>query len=263
MSKLTPASAPAPSGRRPDCALGEREALAVAREHPEVREQMVAEVHGLRALQVGVAGHRPVDVLLGALEQHRHQLARARSARRRRARACTSPGRSPPDRCASARCAAARRPDRRARSGAARSPCGCLRPRRRTGSAPRAARARPRRVPRAARRGPRAAMIRALGEHPRVRARLRDVLRPQPPVEARSRSSGAGSRGAGARGSVTRSGQSMSPSPGPARNHIARAPDGERRRTWVGMNHTEEVALPPSHTCLRCSAAHPFEGPVM
>src|SRR5580704_9686344 len=53
--------------------LYEREALAIAREHPEVREQMVAEIHRLRALQVRVARERPVDVLLGALQQRRHQ----------------------------------------------------------------------------------------------------------------------------------------------------------------------------------------------
>ena len=60
-------------------ALGEGEARAVAGEHPEVREQVVAEVHGLSALQVGVAGHRPVEVLLGAREQCAPSAPRSRA----------------------------------------------------------------------------------------------------------------------------------------------------------------------------------------
>ena len=59
-------------------ALGEGEARAVAREHPEVREQVVAEIDGLGALQVRVAGHRPVDVLLGAREHDLPSAPRAR-----------------------------------------------------------------------------------------------------------------------------------------------------------------------------------------
>ena len=34
---------------------------------------MVAQVHGLGALQVRVAGHLPVEVLRGALDEHGHQ----------------------------------------------------------------------------------------------------------------------------------------------------------------------------------------------
>ena len=41
------------------------EAPRVAAEHPEVGEQVVREVDGLRALEVRVAGHRPVEVALG------------------------------------------------------------------------------------------------------------------------------------------------------------------------------------------------------
>ena len=52
---------------------GELEAQHVAGEHPEVGEQVVADVDGLGALQVGVAGHRPVAVGLGELEQARHR----------------------------------------------------------------------------------------------------------------------------------------------------------------------------------------------
>ncbi len=44
----------------------------------------MAEVHRLRTLQVRVAGHRPVEVLLGAAQQARHQLT-DRSLRHARA----------------------------------------------------------------------------------------------------------------------------------------------------------------------------------
>ena len=63
----------------------EGEALAVAGEHPEVGEQVVAEVDRLGALQVGVAGQRPVDVLLGAVPAARPS---ARPAASWAARAC-------------------------------------------------------------------------------------------------------------------------------------------------------------------------------
>ncbi len=56
-------------------ALGEGEALTVAREHPEVGEQVMGEIDRLRALQMGVAGHGPVQVLLRARQQDPHQLA--------------------------------------------------------------------------------------------------------------------------------------------------------------------------------------------
>ena len=54
---------------------GELEAQHVAGEHPEVGEQVVAEVDRLGALQVGVAGHRPVAMALGQLEQPLHRRA--------------------------------------------------------------------------------------------------------------------------------------------------------------------------------------------
>ena len=73
VAKFTPASAPAPSGSSRVDAEHELEAPRVAAEHPEVGEQVVREVDGLRALQVRVAGHRPVLVALG-------ELRRARSA---------------------------------------------------------------------------------------------------------------------------------------------------------------------------------------
>ena len=65
VSKFTPASAPAPSGSSPCAVEAEVEALEVAAELPEVGQQVVREVHGLGALEVGVAGHRPVEVALG------------------------------------------------------------------------------------------------------------------------------------------------------------------------------------------------------
>ena len=70
-------------------ALGEGKAPAVAREHPEVGEQVVAEVDGLGALQVGIAGQRPIDMLLGALDQRSHQSRDRLPVPRVRARAYT------------------------------------------------------------------------------------------------------------------------------------------------------------------------------
>ena len=52
---------------------GELEAQDVPGQHPEVGEQVVAEVDRLGALQVRVAGHRPVAVALGEVEQPLHR----------------------------------------------------------------------------------------------------------------------------------------------------------------------------------------------
>ena len=71
VSKFTPASAPAPSGSSLVAAEHELEPARVAPEHPEVRQQVVREVDGLRALEVRVAGHRPVLVALGELHRAR------------------------------------------------------------------------------------------------------------------------------------------------------------------------------------------------
>ena len=71
-------------GRR---AEHELEAPRVAPEHPEVREQVVREVDGLGALQVRVAGHRPVLVALGELDEHALQVLELLERLRARARA--------------------------------------------------------------------------------------------------------------------------------------------------------------------------------
>jgi len=47
----------------------EVQAAGVAVEHPEVRQQVVRQIDGLRALEVRVPGHRPVDVRVGDVEQ--------------------------------------------------------------------------------------------------------------------------------------------------------------------------------------------------
>ena len=206
------------------------EARAVAREHPEVRQQVVAEVDGLGALQVRVAGHRPVERAPRRAPAARPSARRSRARRARSARARTSRGRSPPGRCASAPCAAGRRPARRSPSGAARSPCGCLRRRARTRSVP----SRELALDRVEAGEQRVAIglgdDPARGEHARVRARLRDVLRPQPPIEVERACSGAGSRGAGARGSATRRQSTAARRPGPS---TSRASASRRRRaTW-------------------------------
>ena len=51
----------------------EVEALEIAAELPEVRQQVMREVDGLGPLQVGVAGERPVEVALGQPLQGPHQ----------------------------------------------------------------------------------------------------------------------------------------------------------------------------------------------
>ena len=147
ISQLTPARAPEPSGITLALSSGELEAADVAGEHPEVGEQVVAEVDRLGALQVGVAGHRPVAVGLGEGQQALHR-------RRRRARspAASAPGppsrrRSRPGRCASGRCGACRPAGRSPRRAAARSPCGCPRRPPRTRSRARPIRSRTRSSP--------------------------------------------------------------------------------------------------------------------
>ena len=66
---MTPASAPAPKRQHAAGTLDGREALAIAHEHPDVGEQVVTEVDRLRALEVGIAGHGPIDMRLGTREQ--------------------------------------------------------------------------------------------------------------------------------------------------------------------------------------------------
>ena len=79
VSKLTPASAPAPSGSSSTCERTKRKRSRSRREHPDVGQQVVAEVDGLGALQVRVAGQRPVEV-----RARRRRAARASGPRRAR-----------------------------------------------------------------------------------------------------------------------------------------------------------------------------------
>ena len=76
---LLPIELPVDAGERPRAerqrhrrSSREVEADRVALEHPEVGEEVVAEVDGLRALQVRVAGHRPVRVALAERQQPAH-----------------------------------------------------------------------------------------------------------------------------------------------------------------------------------------------
>ncbi len=101
--EVDPRERPRAEGKTPGLVLGEGKARAVAREHPEVGQQVVTQIHRLRALQVGVAGQvgvtglrraalqRPLEldqesghqreVLTGVQPERRRHLVVAASAR--------------------------------------------------------------------------------------------------------------------------------------------------------------------------------------
>ena len=113
-----PASAAAPSGISLSRAARIGEAAAVARRHLDIGQQMMAEGHRLRGLQMREARHHGAGVLERLLGQRlliggkrRVDVVDARRAPR-------AGNRSRPGRCASARCAAARPPARSARQPA-------------------------------------------------------------------------------------------------------------------------------------------------
>ncbi len=78
------------------------EALGVAREHRLVGQEVMAERHRLRDLQVREAGHDRVGVLLGQVDERAAQRGRAAPAGRRSRRAATAARRWRSGRCASA-----------------------------------------------------------------------------------------------------------------------------------------------------------------
>ena len=57
------------------------EALAIAREHLEIRQQIVRPEHGLGAAQMRVAGDHGVGILRGQIEQRAHQALSSSRAR--------------------------------------------------------------------------------------------------------------------------------------------------------------------------------------
>ena len=69
-----PASAAEPSGHSFSRRAGIGEAAAVAGQHLDIGQQMVAEGDGLRGLQMGEAGHRVGGVLGGAVGQGAHHV---------------------------------------------------------------------------------------------------------------------------------------------------------------------------------------------
>ena len=77
MGKDVPASAAAPSGDSFSRLLGILEAAAVAREHFDIGQQMMAEGHRLRRLHMGEARHDGVDMLFGLREQRALQRQQA------------------------------------------------------------------------------------------------------------------------------------------------------------------------------------------
>ena len=117
---------------QPAAAIGEPAAVAV--QHLDIGQQMMAERHRLRGLQMGEAGHRIGGMRRGAIGQRAHHVGDLRASARRSRRAPTGGNPSPPGRCGCARCAGGGRPRRCARSAAPRCSCGCLRAPRRTGS---------------------------------------------------------------------------------------------------------------------------------
>ena len=157
----------------------------VAAEHPEVGQQVVREVDRLGALEVGVAGHRPVEVALGerrpAWPSARCSSSRASQAVRAHEHA---PRRWRPGRCASGRCAACRPPaptssvSRRSIAMWMSSSSGSTTKRSGLELLAHAGRDRARSA-----RGPSSPMIPLRRQHPRVRQRLLDVVRREPLVE--------------------------------------------------------------------------------
>ena len=77
---VEPASAPDPRGQREIRRAQVGEARAIAGEQLDEGEPVVGEAHGLRALQMGVAGQQRVEVLAGA--QHERLLEPEQAALR-------------------------------------------------------------------------------------------------------------------------------------------------------------------------------------
>ena len=110
IGKEVPASAAAPSGDSLSRAPRIGEAAAVARDHLDIGEQVMAEGDRLRGLQMREARHHGRGMLQRLLGERALVGARARRRSRRSRRAPRAGSRSRPGRCASARCAAARPP---------------------------------------------------------------------------------------------------------------------------------------------------------
>ena len=227
----------------------EAEALEVAAELPEVGEQVVREVHGLGALEVGVAGHRPVEVALGQLHERSHQ-ARQLLPRRERVGAHQHRhvgGHLVVARAGGVQLAARIGPTssvrRRSIAMCTSSSSGLTSKRSastssRTGPGPRSISARSS-----------APMMPLCGQHPRVGERLLDVVRRQAEVEARSTSSAPGTAGPGARRSGTSRGASLR---GPRGSHLQRAWQPVR----VRVRPRSEDARARPRCCMRARAGY-------
>ncbi len=153
--------------------------LVIAREHFEIREQIVRPQHRLRAAQMRIAGNHRRGIALRAIEQRAHEPGEQFRARDRSRRAATAARRAIPARCGCVRCGSspqARRPSRPACGSPACERLRRLRPRKNSGASARRRRAH--------RRPPPVARVPPPSRSPRFPAPARTPASPEYPRES-------------------------------------------------------------------------------